>query len=84
MWWMPGHEDDRSVLIRSQEPVLLLSFLINHGTGTAPPLPAPLFSNTARAGLGWAGLVCGRENNNYSPGQARPAHQLSGAPNCSQ
>ena len=64
MWWMPGHEDDRSVLIRSQEPVLLLSFLINHGTGTAPPLPAPLFSNTALAGLGWE-----RENNNYSPGQ---------------
>ena len=72
MWWMPGHEDDRSVLIRSQEPVLLLSFLINHGTGTAPPLPAPLFSNTALAGLGWAGE---RENNNYSPGQPSPPAQ---------
>ena len=58
---MPGHEDDRSVLIRSQEPVLLLSFLINHGTGTAPPLPAPLFSNTALAGLGWAGLGWGEK-----------------------
>ena len=75
MWWMPGHEDDRSVLIRSQEPVLLLSFLINHGTGTAPPLPAPLFSNTALAGLGWAGLGWERENNNYSPAQPSPPAQ---------
>ena len=74
MWWMPGHEDDRSVLIRSQEPVLLLSFLINHGTGTAPPLPAPLFSNTARAGLGWAGLGwAGREKITITAQASPPA-----------